>query len=223
MLMLLILSLAFVRGNGSSAKEPSPNLHRGGINPSTIPNDAVTLVTLPGYHLAGAHLKTDPICEVVSYQSTDDEIKIKMKGTRTVDDKDDLCTIEVRTPGGMASTWIVVELTDAQQEEQRSRQYAEDKAKAEAFTNRAGKTWRLSFANGSSDTYTSTGANPDSVPTFQNSAGGEVKLTVSNDNSVTIIEPGCLRTGTLMGTQVKNGQSQGQCTPSGSWTATVVR
>jgi regulator of protease activity HflC (stomatin/prohibitin superfamily) len=140
-----------------------------------------------------------------------------------VDDKDDQCSIIVHTASGTASTWIVVELTEAQQQEQAARQKAEGKAKAQAFLNRAGKVWRLRFEDGATQTYTATGANEDGMPTFQSSAGSTVKIAVSNDNNVTIIEQGCLRSGKLVGSQVKNGQSMGGCTPSGSWSATVER
>jgi len=208
---------------GSSAKGPKPDLHAGGASPSEIPNDAVTVVTLPGMHLTGAKIETGSICKAVSYEVvSDDEIKMNIKGTRTVDDKEDQCTLKVVTPAGSASTWIVVDLTDAQQQEFDAREKAEDEAKAAAFLKRSGTAWHLTFANGATETYSSAGANDDAMTIFHNSAGSDVKIAVSNDGTVMIIEPGCMRSGKLADNQVKNGQSQGECTPAGPWTATVA-
>lgn len=207
----------------SSAKGPKPDLHGGGAHPSEIPNDAVTVVTLPGFHLTGAKIETGSVCKAVSYEVvSDNEIKMNIEGTRTVDDKDGTCYLYVRTPAGSASTWIVIDLTDAQQKVVDARQKAEGKAKAAALLKRAGTAWHLTFANGMAETYSSAGADADSMPIFHNGAGAEVKIAVSDDGNVVIIEPGCMRTGKLADNQVKNGQSQGDCTPAGSWTATVA-
>jgi hypothetical protein len=221
--ILLGTRAAIAQAGGSSAMLPKPDLHAGGASPSTIPNHAVTVVTLPGFHLTGARIITEKTCKVVSYQVvSDNEIKMNIEGTRTVDDKDDTCTLEVRTPAGSASTWIVVELTDVEQEQVKQRERAEGEAKAQAFIAKSGKVWRLTFAGGATETYSSVGANDDAMPTFHNAAGDEVKIAVSNDNTVMIIESGCMRSGKLAGSQVKDGQSQGECTPSGTWTATVT-
>jgi len=222
MLMLLGPWAAFGQAGGSPAKAPKPDLHAGGAKPSSIPNHAVTVVTLPGFHLTGARIITGNTCKVVSYQVvSDSEIKMNIEGTRSVDDKDDTCTLEVRTPAGSASTWIVVELTDAEQQQVKAREQAEGAAKAQAFIAKAGKAWHLTFAGGATETYSSAGADADDMPTFHNAAGNDVKIAVTNDGNVMIIEPGCMRSGKLTGTQVKNGQSQGECAPAGSWTATV--
>jgi len=220
---LLSSCVVFALAAGSSAKGPKPDLHAGGASPSEIPNDAVTVVTLPGFHLTGAKIETGSICKVVSYQVvSDNEIKLNIKGTRTVDDKENQCTLKVVTPAGSSSTWIVVDLTDAQQQEVDARAKAEAEAKAAAFVKRAGTAWHMIFANGATETYTSAGANDDAMPTFHNSAGRDVKIAVSNDGTVMMIEPGCIRSGKLADNQVKNGQSQGECTPAGEWTATVA-
>ena len=212
----------FAQAGSSSAKGPKPDLHAGGASPSTIPNHAVTVVTLPGLHLTGARIITEKTCRVVSYQVVSDhEIKMNIEGTRTVDDKDDTCTLEVRTPAGSASTWIVVELTDAEQEQVKERERAEGEAKARAFIAKSGKVWHLTFSGGATETYSSAGANDDAMPIFHSATGDEVKIAVSNDGTVMIIEQGCMRSGTLAGNQVKNGQSRGECTPAGPWTATV--
>lgn len=222
--MLALLNPCLAPGQaGSSAKGPKPDLHAGGANPSSIPNHAVTVVTLPGFHLTGARIVTGKICKVVSYEVvSDSEIKMNIEGTRTVDDEDDTCTLEVRTPAGSASTWIVVELTDAEQQQVKVREQAAGQAKAQAFIARAGKTWHLTFANGATETYSSTGADADNMLIFHNNGGGDVKIAVSDDGNVIIIEPGCIRSGKLADNQVKNGQSQGECAPAGEWTATVV-
>ncbi len=222
MFMLLSPCATFAQTSGSSAKAPKPDLHAGGASPSSIPNHAVTVVTLPGFHLTGARIITEKTCKVVSYQVvSDNEIKMNIEGTRTVDDKDDTCTLEVRTPAGSASTWIVVELTDAEQEQVKERERTEGDAKAQAFIAKSGKAWHLTFAGGAVEAYTSTGANDDAMPMFHNAAGDEVKIAVADDGTVMILEQGCMRSGKLIGTQVKNGQSQGECAPAGSFTATV--
>lgn len=223
MFILLSPCAAFAQAGGSSAKTPKPDLHAGGASPSTIPNDAVTVVTLPGTHLTGARIVTGKICKVVTYEVvSDNEIRMSIRGTRTVDDKDDTCALEVLTAAGSASTWIAVDLTDAEQEQVKAREQAEGSSKAQAFVAKAGKTWHLTFSNGATETYSSVGAGSDSMPTFHNAAGDEVKIAVSDDGTVMIIEPGCMRSGKLTGVQVKNGQSQGDCTPAGPWTATVA-
>jgi hypothetical protein len=222
MLMLLGPWVVFGQAGGSAAKTPKPDLHAGGAKPSTIPNHAVAVVTLPGFHLTGARIITGKTCKVISYQVvSDSEIKMNIEGMRTVDDRDDTCTLEVHTPAGSASTWIVVKLTDAEQQQANAREQAESAAKAQAFIAKAGKAWHLTFASGATETYSSIGADADSMPTFHDAAGNDVKIAVTGDGSVVIVEPGCMRSGKLTGTQVKNGQSQGECAPSGSWTATV--
>ncbi len=223
MFILLSPCAGLAQTSGSSAKASKPDLHEGGASPSSIPNDAVTVVTLPGLHLTGAQIMTGKICKIVTYNVvSDSEIRMNIRGTRTVDDKDDTCTLQVRTPQGSASTWITVELTDAEQQQFKAREEAEGSNKAQALLAKAGKTWRLTFSSGAAETYSSAGADTDSMPTFHNAAGDDVKIAVSDDGTVMIIGPGCMRSGKLTGTRVKDGQSQGECTPAGSWTATVT-
>jgi len=206
----------------SAAKPPKPDLHAGGARPSAIPNGVTTEVLLPGFHLSGAQVDVGPICKLDSYKvASDTEIRMQIRATRKIEDKEDTCDINVRTAGGKASTWIVVDFTEAEQAEVDARQHSEDRQKAAAFQNRSGKTWHLTFAGGATVTYSSTGANPDGMPTFQSSSGTSVQIAVTNDNRVTFLESGCMRSGTLVGNKVSNGQSMGQCSPSGSWTATM--
>lgn len=222
MFILLSPCATFGQAGGSPAKAPKPDLHAGGAKPSEIPNDTVTVVTLPGFHLTGAKIETGSICKAVSYEVvSDNEIKMNIKGTRTVDDKENQCTLKVVTPAGSASTWIVVDLTDAQQKEVDAREKAQGEAKAAAFIAKSGKAWHLTFAGGATETYSSAGADADDMPIFHNAAGDDVKIMVTDDGTAMIIEPGCIRSGKLTGAQAKDGQSQGECTPAGSWTATV--
>lgn len=223
-LTLLIPLPTYAQSATSHTKPPKPDLHAGGANPSSIPNDATTEVTLPGFHLAGARVETGPQCSIVSPPIvTDNEIKMNIKGTRKVDDEEDKCDLVVHTAGGKASTWIVIELTEAQQQAQSAREKSEEQAKAEAFIAKAGKSWRLKFAGGVAETYTSTGENQDAMPTFRKSGGESVRIAIANDNTVLILESNCMRSGKLIGNEVKDGKSQGECAPAGSWTATVVR
>jgi hypothetical protein len=224
-LVLLLLAgipgLAWPQAAGRPAK---PDLHAGGAQPSSIPNDATTEVTLPGSHLTGARIETNSICKLDSYQVlSDTEIKMKIKAMRKAGDKEGQCILTVRTAGGSSSTWVEVEWTDAQQATENAARENEDKQKADAFLNRAGKTWRLRFAGGSAETYTSAGPDADGMPTFSGSSGGSVRVAVATDGTVTILQAGCTRTGKLAGNEVKNGTSMGECSPAGSWTATVER
>jgi hypothetical protein len=220
--ILLGLSVGIAQAAAQAAKAPAPDLHAGGVQPNTIPNDATTEVTLPGFHLTGATVTSGEQCSVVSTKvESDNEIKMNIKGIRKVDDKDSQCTLTVQTPGGHASTWIVIELTEAEQQEQEAQQQAADMKAAQSFVQRSGKAWQLVFASGAKSSYTSNGVDADGAPIFQNSAGESVKILVANDNTVMIIESSCMRSGKLAGNQVKNGVSQGECTPAGPWTATV--
>ncbi|HWE87445.1 MAG TPA: hypothetical protein VG267_21035 [Terracidiphilus sp.] len=207
----------------AQTRAPKPDLHAGGIQPTVIPNGQPTEATLPGFHLTGARVETDHLCKVISYKVvSDNEIKMTLQGTRGVDDKEDQCGITVRTSSGSASTWLVVELTPEEAAEQKQRQEAEGQEKAAAFVRRSGKAWRLTFAGGTGVTYTADGGDDDAMPTFRTDGGAAAKIAVSDDNKVMIIEEGCVRSGTLSGTSVKDGQSRGNCTPAGGWTATVT-
>jgi hypothetical protein len=206
------------------AKPAKPDLHAGGPSPSEIPNGETTEVVLPGYHLTGAHVDARPICTIESYQVTSDsEIRMKIKASRTIDDKDGACYLTIRTPGGTANAWVMVDFTESERADFDARQRAEERQKASMFVDRSGKSWHLTFAAGQQETYTATGADPDGMPSFQSSSGVSVKIAVSNTNKITIIDSGCIRTGSVAGNEVKNGQSMGQCDPAGSWTATVER
>jgi hypothetical protein len=223
MLVLTCPAIVSAQAVAPHPKLLKPDLHAGGVNPSSIPNDATTDVTLPGFHLAGAHIATGAQCSLAAPPIvSDNEIKMKLKGTRKVEDNEDKCDLIVHTAGGTASTWIVVELTEDQQQVQTAREKSEEQSKAEAFIAKSGKSWHLKFAGGASETYTATGENQDAMPTFQKSAGASVRIAVSNDNTVLILDSSCMRSGKLVGTEVKDGKSQGDCTPAGSWTATVV-
>jgi hypothetical protein len=85
---------------------------------------------------------------------------------------------------------------------------------------RSGGRWEIRFADGATDTYEGKGANSDGMPTFRNGAGSEVRIVVREDNSVIVMEQGCIRSGTLRDGQVKNGTSMPGCPHPGAWSAT---
>ena len=60
LLVLLAPRPGAAQAAGAHSKPPEPNVHGGGAKPSSIPNDATTEVTLPGFHLTGAHLNPAP-------------------------------------------------------------------------------------------------------------------------------------------------------------------
>ena len=219
-----LCSPVVAQSGAQRTKAPKPDLRAGGPSPSEIANDVETEVTLPGFHLTGAHVVTEPLCQLVSYQVvSDNEIRMKLKGTRSVDDKESQCGISVRTSGGSDSTWVVVDLTPDQEQERATHQRQQDQSKAAAFVDRSGKSWLLKFAGGATLTYTASSESADGMPEFQSSTGARAQIAVSNDSKVMIVEGGCMRSGTLTGAEVKNGTSMGDCTPSGNWTATVTR
>ncbi|HVT96716.1 MAG TPA: hypothetical protein VHE33_04365, partial [Acidobacteriaceae bacterium] len=205
------------------ASAQKPDLHAGGAQPSEIPNHETTEVLLPGYNLTGAKVTTDPICHIVSQVATDREIRMKIEGTRKIDDPDDKCSLFVTTPKGKAATWIVVDLTDEESEQQKTQERATETAKGAEFVARSGKSWKLIFAGGGKATYTVSDEVDDGMPLFKSSGGGTAKIMVSNDGTVSILETGCIRTGKVTGNTVKNGQSLGTCSPPGAWTGVVER
>ncbi len=93
-----------------------------------------------------------------------------------------------------------------------------------AEPSRAGSEWTLHFAEGGKAKYKLIpGAGEPGVTVFSDRSGHEVKILVAEDERVLIIagDGGCYRTGTLVDGRVTNGTSGGDCTPPGSWTATV--
>lgn len=198
-----------------------PDLRAGGPSPSSIPNHQTTKVVLPGYYLTGAQFTVDGSCSLVSYTASDRQIVMMVAGNRPITDSDGYCNLHVKTAAGHADAWIIVNLTDDEQELSRKNARAADREHMQAFLARSGSRWNLHFQDGSSVTYTSK---PDSEPglaAFSDGAGNEVKIAVGNGSTVTIIGAQCLRTGTLSNGRVANGRSNGVCSPAGPWTATM--
>ena len=218
-MLLLIAGVCF----GSGAWAQKPDLHAGGVQPSEIPNHETTDVTLPGLNLTGARVTSEDACRIVSQEATDREIRMKIEGTRKVEDTDGRCSLFVTTPKGKASTWIMVDLTDEEAEQQNTQQRAAEQAKGAEFVARSGKSWKLTFAGGGTATYTVSGEVDDGMPLFRSSAGGTAKIMVSNDGTVMILDSECVRTGKVVGNAVKNGESRGNCSPAGTWTGVVER
>src|SRR5581483_1747612 len=181
-----------------------PDLHAGGAKPSEIPNHAVTAVLLPGFHLSGAKVRLDGACRMVSYQvPSDNQIAMQIQGTRAVS-AEDTCGIHVTTAHGTANTWIIVDLTPDEEQQRKAAKNDADAAKARAFVARSGTQWDIRYADGATDTFKSSGVSPDSMPLFHDKAGNDVKIAVSQDNSVFMMEGGCMLSGTLRNGQVSD-------------------
>lgn len=223
--LLLTLSISGAAQSSAAHRAAKPDLHAGGFKPSSIMNGEVTDVTLPGFHFTGARVETEPMCPVVSYEVvSDNEIRMKLRGNRDVDEPSGQCGVTIRTSAGSASSWLYVKLTDAEEREHQSHQDAKDRAKYDQFLGRLGKSWRIAYSNGTTETYSVVPAASDGgLPSFRSASGKTIQVMVGEDNGVTIIDNQCMRGGKLVGAEVKNGQSQGNCSPPGAWTATVTR
>jgi hypothetical protein len=198
----------------------APDLHAGGANPSSIPNQETTEVTLPGHNLTGTTLTVSGVCTLKSYKVVSDtEIDMQLEGNRPVDGKEDGCFLKVSHGAKQASTYVIVDLTDAEQQQQTANQAAAAQAKANAYMANLGAQWTVRFANGSTEVFTAQPADPGQLPDFTSSSGG-TKIMISN-GSVVILADGCMLSGTLTGNQVKDGQvtAAGDCKHSGTWTA----
>ena len=201
-----------------------PDLHAGGAKPSTIPNHETTLVTLPGFHLAGATVTVSGVCNLKSYKVVGDtQITMMIEGNRQIPDKEDGCFLKVSHGAASANTYVVVDLTQTEWDQKNTQDRAADKAKGEAFLARSGKQWTIHYADGSSEIYTVQPADPGQLPDFQTASGATIKIAVTSDNSVMVVAEGCMRSGTLLNGQVKDGKSMGTCKPAGSWTAQVAK
>lgn len=219
----LSVALAYAQANKApKATQQKPDLHGGGAKPSLIPNHEVTAVTLPGFHFTGAQVHVKGACTLAGYKViSDTEIQMKLKGARTIDDREDGCFFTVSNAAGSATSWVVVDLTDAEEQEKASQEEAAGRAKAQAMANAAGKRWQLRFADGATETYTVQPKDGDALPKFKSSSGILATIVVRPDNSVYLVNGGCVRSGQLVNGQVKNGQSMAGCSHPGSWSATV--
>jgi hypothetical protein len=203
----------------SQPPKPAPDLHAGGPSPSLIPNHEITEVTLPGLHLTGTTLTVDGACSLQSFQViSDTAIKMKLRGNRTITDKDDGCFLHVHQGTKQASTYVVVDLTEAEQQQQNSQQVAAAKTKADAYMAGLGTQWTLHYADGATEVLTAQPADPGQLPDFTSNLGGTTKVMTAN-GTVMIIAGECVRSGTLIGNQVKDGKVMaGDCKHPGAWT-----
>jgi hypothetical protein len=179
-------------------------------------------VTLPGYHLAGGAVEVTGGCRLAGYKVVSDtEIRMRLEGTRSIDDKDDGCFFTVRTAGGSAGGWVAVALTPEEQKEKRNRQQAASRAKVDAMMRAAGRKWVMRFADGASDIYTAKAPENPGMPEFQTVDGRTATIVIRPDRSVFFIEGNCVRSGKLVDVQVRNGESMAGCPPPGPWSGTV--
>lgn len=209
--------------NASTPKALKPDLRAGGAQPSLIPNGQVTQVTVPGFHLAHSQVEVKGVCKLLGYKIvSDNQIQMTLQGVRRIDDKEDGCFFTVRNASGSASSYVVVDLTDAEKRQQTDRQITEDQNRVRDFVAQAGKKWDVHFADGGAETYVAQGASPDGMPMFQANDGRSVKIMVRPDHSLVLIDDSCLRTGRLVDGKVTAGQSMPGCTHFGAWTASVT-
>jgi hypothetical protein len=207
----------------SLAVAQKPDLHAGGASPSSLPNHETTKVTLPGFHLAGATLTVSGACSLVSYTAAENQIVMSLKGERTVADHDGNCNLMVKNAAGTASTWVIVELTDEEQQQANAAERTADQKKAQQVVARSGSEWTLHFASGETATYAVKPSTEPGVPLFGDGSGQEFKILVANDGTVLILnsESGCYRSGKLVQGRVADGISGPGCQPAGAWTATM--
>jgi hypothetical protein len=222
MIAATLLLCAAAAQSPAQSSTIKPDLHAGGAKPSTIPNHETTLVTLPGVHLTGSTVTVSGVCTLKSYKIVGDtQIAMMIEGNRQIPDKEDGCFLKVSHGAASASTYVVVDLTHAEWDQKTTQDRAANKAKGEAFLARSGKQWTIHYADGSSETYTVQPADPGQLPDFKTASGATIKIAVTDDNSVMVVAEGCMRSGTLLSGQVKDGKSMGNCKPAGSWTAQV--
>ena len=203
------------------AAAQKPDLHAGGAQPSEIENHKTTMVVLPGYHLAGAKLTVDGACSLERYTAEEKQITMFLAANRAAKDRDGYCNLHVKNIEGSASTWVIVDLTDEEQDQQNSTDKSAEREKAAQFMARSGNEWTLHFAGGGSINYKLKPNEDPGVTIFTDDAGNEAKIMVANDTTVLIIpsDGGCYRTGKLVDGRVTNGTSGGSCKPGGNWTA----
>jgi hypothetical protein len=214
----VVLALACT-GSQAQRAASKPDLHAGGPKPSLLPNHTTTTVTLPGFNLTGTTLTaTGSVCTLKSYKIvSDSQIQMAIETHRKIDDKEDGCFLQVHQGAFETGTYVVVDLTQAEWDEKNAKQQADSKAKGEAYMAGLGKQWIVRLSDGSSETFTVQPAQPGELPDFAGSSGHTAKIMTTNGKAV-IVVGSCMRTGTLVNGQVKDGTSVGECKPGGSWT-----
>jgi hypothetical protein len=220
--LTLLLAAPSLAAHAQAAKPvTAPDLRAGGAKPSTIPNHETTEVTLPGHHLAGTTVTVTGVCTLKSYKVVSDaEIVMQIEGNRPIDSKEDGCFLKVSLGAKHADTYVVVALTEAEESQKNSDEAARDKVKAQAYMSNLGTQWILHYADGVSETFTAQPADPGQLPDYSSTSGTTAKIMISDGTNVTIMADGCILSGTLTGSQVKNGKVYaGTCKHPGAWTA----
>lgn len=220
----LLLTLTFAAASTAVIAQdaPAPDLHAGGATPSAVPNHDTTEVILPGLHLTGTTVTVTGVCTLASSQVVSDtEIRVKITGNRTLDDKDNSCSLQVHQGDKQASTSIVVNLTDSEQHQQDANKATADKAKADAYMATLGTRWTIKYGDGKSETLTIQPAEPGEVPDFSSNRGGTAKVMINGGNKVMIIANECILSGTITpDNKVEDGKVMaGNCPHPGAWTA----
>jgi hypothetical protein len=218
---MVVTGFLFLQGVAQTAP-PKPDLHAGGPEPSTIPNHETTQVKLPGLHLTGTTVTVSgPVCTLKSYKVvSDNEILMTIEAHRETAEKEDGCFFDVHQGAYKTGGYVVVDLTEAEQSEKHKRENEASKAKAETYMAGLGKQWTLRYADGSSETFNSR-PNENDLPDFVSASGVVAKIMTSQDQAKTkvmVMTEGCMRQGTLVGNEVKDGTSMGDCKPGGAWT-----
>jgi hypothetical protein len=163
---------------------------------------------------------TGDVCSLKSYKVvSDSQIQMTIEAHRALDAKEDGCFLHVHKGSFEDSTYVVVDLTEAEWNEKHSKERSDDKAKGEAYMAGLGKQWVVHYTDGSSETYTAQPATAEGeLPDFTSSRGSTAKIMISDGTKVMIMAGNCMRSGTMTGNQVKNGTSMGECKPAGAWT-----
>lgn len=207
------------------AQSPAPTFHAGAVTPSLIPNHATTEVKLTGQLLTGATVAVSGLCTLESFRIvSDSELRVMLHGNRSVDDVNDNCDIHIRKGGKQVNPYLVVDLTDAEKQEQSVRNGKREQARDEAYRARLGTEWTLHYADGATEIFTAQSGGSGLLAVFTSSAGGTARIMLDDGNRVTFAAGECMRTGTLSGGEVKDGATplaSGQCRHAGAWTAHV--
>jgi hypothetical protein len=220
----LLLTLTFAAASNMLIAQvpPPPDLHAGGASPSAIPNNDTTEVSLPGLHLTGTTVTVSGVCTLASSQVVSDtEIRMKLTGNRTLDDKDDSCFLQVHQGEKQASTYVVVNLSGAEQQQLDARQAATAKTKSDNYMATLGTRWTLHYADGKSEVLTVQPSEPGQLPDFNSNRGGTAKVMINGGNKVMIIANECILSGTITpDNKVEDGKVMaGTCPHPGAWTA----
>ncbi len=213
---ILNVMVAMAFGQKAALK---PDLHAGGATPSLIPNHETTMVSLPGSHLTGTTVTVDGVCVLKSYKVvSDSQIQMMLEGHRAIDDKEDGCFLHVHQGVFQTGTYVVVDLTQAEWDEENTQERAANKAKGEAYMASLGKQWVVHYANGASETFTAQPADEGELPDYTSASGVTAKFAVTG-GKVVMMSGSCMRSGILNGNQVKDGTAMGDCKPAGAWSA----